>query len=58
MLEEASRAGQRDATFSIGMLMLAEGERMKKQALQLLSDVFPYSSPITQIVKQTMRKVD
>lgn len=58
MLKEASRARQRDATFSMGVLMLAEGQRMKQQALQLLSDVFTCSSPRTQIVKQTMRTVE
>lgn len=58
MLEEASSAGQRDATFALGMLMLAEGKGMKKQALQLLSDAYPRSSPRTHIIKQTMLKVE
>lgn len=29
MLEEASRAGQRDATFSLGMIMVEEVQYMK-----------------------------
>ena len=58
MLEEASIAGNKDVVFALGMIMMAEGEAMKPQALQLLNAAYPRSSTRTMVIQNTMRKVE
>lgn len=57
-LEEASSAGNRDATFVLAMLMLVDGKAMQQQALQSLNAAYPRSCPRTSDVQKTMRKVE
>ena len=57
MLEAASAAGKKEATFVLGMLMLAEGKARKPVALQLLNTTYPSPRSATE-VKATAQKVE
>ena len=57
MLEEASLAGNREATFVLGMLMLADGGGRQNHALQLLTDAYPISSAGSRIIPALLKKV-
>lgn len=57
MLQQASNAGNRDATFALAMLMMAEGGARKQQALNLLNSTYSQTPQRTDDVLAIVEKV-
>jgi hypothetical protein len=57
MLEQASNAGNRDATFALAMMMMAEGGARKQQALNLLNSAYPQTPQRTDDVVEIVERV-